>query len=207
MCSKALYALLAIPYLKCRRGHHSFDTTEFLKLLEPDLPDHVACYYCEKLHEIKRLKRHTNEDKRCDIRVSNTIRYNTHFTFSYTIFQMAMKRHRQGASTAALLKHLAYNEHVPPGDIRLTASPRIRNGSLLLRNQYIFIIHRGNDSSLGERMWAYICPHLKEIRGRVIFHIGGKVEYRMAYLDGTQDIDTNVSMAQCDCCEIGRAHV
>lgn len=23
----------------------------------------------------------------------------------------------------------------------------------------------------------------------------------MAYLDGTQDIDTNVSMAQCDCCD------
>lgn len=110
LCSKRLYALLAIPYLKCQHGHSPFSTAEFLCLLETGLPNHIVCYYCDKLHAIKHLRRHIKYATRCDVKVNELMRTYIHPRFSYVIFQMAMKRHRQGLDHSSLLNLLSYHE-------------------------------------------------------------------------------------------------
>lgn len=145
LCCTPLYTLLAIPYLKCKHGHHHFKTSEFLSLLERDLKDYIACYHCAKLHAIKPNKKHTSQASRCDISVCSLMRQYVGYHFSYIVFQMAMKRHRQDADTRSLLKLLHSDAISSAGDIQLTSSTRISNGRLIARRRYIFVVHHGND--------------------------------------------------------------
>ncbi|OBT70547.1 hypothetical protein VF21_10432 [Pseudogymnoascus sp. 05NY08] len=150
LCTKRLYALLAIPYLKCKHGHTPFNKTEFLRLLESGLPDHIVCYYCEKLHAIKRLQRHLEYTTRCDVKSNEAMRTYIHPRFSYVIFQMVMKRHRQGLDYSSLIKLLSYNVWSWCGPDEIKTSARIVDGSLLLRQQHIILVHPNNDSFFAE---------------------------------------------------------
>ena len=140
---------------------------EFLTLLEPGLPDHVLCYYCKKFHAIKHAKRHIYENlsyyssprrqvPKCwganlDSRALSLISEN----FSWIVFQMAMKRYRQGRDYTRLLDLMSYHATTSwkPGYVRQrTALLRIVNGSLLVREQRVFLPFRED-----ERWGA--CPH------------------------------------------------
>ncbi|ELR08051.1 hypothetical protein GMDG_08592 [Pseudogymnoascus destructans 20631-21] len=199
LCSKRLYALLAIPYLKCLHGHPPFSTAEFLRLLEPDLPDHIVCYYCEKLHKIKRLERHIKFTKRCDIPVNEAMRSYIHPRFSYVIFQMAMKRHRQGLDYSSPLKLLSYNEWSWIGPDEIKTSFRIVDGSLLLRQQHILLVHPNNDQMFTNTK-IMICPHIKQLRGTINCQSSGMGRYNMVYTPGSIEIDHTPTAVECDCC-------
>jgi hypothetical protein len=200
LCNKRLYTLLAIPYLRCPRGHPAFNKAEFLKLLEPSLPNHIVCYHCERLHDIRHPERHVKYDSRCDITVNEPMRTYIHPRFSHVIFQMAMKRHRQGLDTSSLLKLLSYEDSRYYDSIRTTASCRIVDGSLLLRQQHTFIVHPSSEPFFSAYMRANICPHTKELRSKVRYEALGTARYSMVYSPGSVDVDHTPTLVECDCC-------
>ncbi|OBT42615.1 hypothetical protein VE00_07110 [Pseudogymnoascus sp. WSF 3629] len=200
LCSKRLYAVLAIPYLKCQRGHAAFKTAEFLKLLEPSLPNHIACYYCNKLHQIKHAQRHIQLDKRCDIIVNEAMRTYIHPRFSYVVFRMVMKRYRQGLDHASLLRLLSYEDMGGTfGETRTDTSCRVVDGSLLVRQQSVFVVHPRNRARFPD-MKTTICPHAKELHGKVNFHATGRESCSMAYTPGSVDVDRTPTVVRCDSC-------
>lgn len=199
LCSKRLYALLAIPYLKCQNGHSPFSTDEFLRLLEPGLPDHIVCYYCEKLHAIKGPERHLSYTKRCDMTVNQSMRTYIHPRFSYVIFQMVMKRHRQGLDHSPLLKLLSYSEWSWVGPDETKTSSRIVDGSFLLRQQHILLVHPNNDTFF-TREKIMICPHAKQLCGKADYHTSAPEKYSMAYTTGTVEVVSTPAAAECDSC-------
>lgn len=199
LCCKDMYTLLAIPYLKCRRGHPAFKIGEFLRLLEPDLPDHIVCYHCERLHEIKHAQRHLPFDRRCDILVNELMRTYIHPRFSYVIFQMVMKRHRQGLDYSSLLKLLSYGDIDSEGETRTDASCRVVDGSLLVRQQDVFVVHAKYDILFSNRETT-ICPHAKELRGNTNSSATGRARYGMVYTPGSVDVDRTPTVVRCDSC-------
>ncbi|OBT88666.1 hypothetical protein VE02_03204 [Pseudogymnoascus sp. 03VT05] len=199
LCTKRLYALLSIPYLKCKNGHASFGKTEFLRLIEPDLPDHIVCYYCEKLHAIKRPGRHTRFTKRCDTKVNESMRSYIHPRFSYVIFQMVMKRHRQGLDTSSLIKLLSYDEWSLISHDKIKTSARIVDGSLLLRQQHIILVHPNNDA-LFSHVKIMICSHAKQLCSKIDYNASAPEKYKMVYTPGTVDIDRTPTTVLCECC-------
>ncbi|KFY82791.1 hypothetical protein V500_10331 [Pseudogymnoascus sp. VKM F-4518 (FW-2643)] len=200
LCSKRLYALLAIPYLKCQNGHSPFSTAEFLRLLEPGLPDHIVCYFCEKLHAMKSPERHLRYTKRCDMKVNQSMRTYIHPRFSYVIFQMAMKRHRQGLDCSSLVKLLSYSEWSWVGPDEIKTSSRIVDGSLLLRQQYILLVHPNNDMLFTRDDKIMICPHAKQLWGTIDYETSAPEKYNMTYTTGSVDVDRTPAAAECDCC-------
>lgn len=205
LCCTPVYALLAIPYLKCKRGHHPFKRSEFLSLLERDLKDYIACYHCAKLHTIKFDRKHILDSSRCDSRVSHLIDKYIGFKFSHVVFQMAMKRHRQGSySCWPLLRLLDTDKFsTKQHDFRETSSVKIANGTLIARHRSTFIIHRGNDGKFSKYWVTFICPHFSYVRGRVIHLPNGKAEYRMFHKSKGNEVEYGPGVAKCDCCAHG----
>lgn len=202
LCNKALYTLLSIPYLKFRRGHPAVAPAELLKLLEPDLPNHIVCYHCGKLHGIKRPAQHIQPDKRCDIVASESMRTYIHPRFSYVIFQMAMKRHRQGRSPHSLLQLLSYADSDSTNAIRTSSSCRVVDGSLLFRQQHIFIVHAHNEGTFRSDMKTTICPHAQELHGESDYGRRGREKNTMVYTPGSVDVDrAPPTAAHCDSCD------
>lgn len=122
--------------------------------------------------------------------------------FSYVVFQMAMKRNRQGADSQSLLKLLHYDKFNDRRDVQTSLSTRIANGALITRHRYIFIVHRGNDG-LFKNWGAVICPHFGTVCGKVIFLENSKVEYRMFHRSGGKDVEAGPGITKCDCCAHG----
>jgi hypothetical protein len=56
ICCWPIYFLFGTQYLKALEKSH-WDRYEFLKLLERELPDHIVCYHCKKLHAIVQAPR------------------------------------------------------------------------------------------------------------------------------------------------------
>ncbi|OBT63799.1 hypothetical protein VE03_06931 [Pseudogymnoascus sp. 23342-1-I1] len=191
LCTKRLYALLAIPYLKCQHGYPPFNKSEFLRLLEPSLPDHIVCYHCEKLHAIKHSKRHIQFTKRCDIKVNESMRSYIHPRFSYVVFQMVMKRYRQGLDYSSLLKLLPYDEWSWVGPDQIKASTRIITAPSSSAN---------NTSSSLRNAKIMICPHAKQLRGKINCSASAPEKYSLVYTTGSVDVDRTSPRAECDCC-------
>ncbi|OBT62770.1 hypothetical protein VE03_07714 [Pseudogymnoascus sp. 23342-1-I1] len=201
LCSKALYTLLSIPYLKCQRGHPAFNVSDFLRLLEPSLPDHIVCYCCGKLHEIKHAGQHVKFDKRCNFKVNEAMRSFIHPSFSHVVFQMVMKRYRQGRDHLSFLDLLSYQDPgSSEGESRVETSCRIVDGSLLVRQQHIFIVHRHNQSRFTLYMKTMICPHAQELYGKIDYRSSGTAIYSMVYTTGGVDVDRSPSVVGCDSC-------
>ncbi|OBT95567.1 hypothetical protein VE01_05982 [Pseudogymnoascus verrucosus] len=201
LCTKRLHALLCIPYLRCKNGHAPFSKAEFLRLLERDLPDYIVCYYCEKLHSIKRAGRHVKFTKRCDSKVNEAMRTYIHPRFSYVVFQMLMKRHRQDPSRdlSSLLNLLSYNEWswIGPDETKTTA--RIVDGSLLLRQQHTLLVHPNNDMCFTHDN-IMICPHIAQLRCKINCSASGAERYSMCYTGDRVDIDRTPTSVECECC-------
>lgn len=139
----------------------------FLTLLEPELPDQVLCYYCRKFHAIKNAREYIynylpyynstgRQPPKCfKADVKSGACYISQ-NLSWTVFQMAMKRYRQGRDYTGLLVLMSFHlmNSREPGHVRhITDSFRVSNGSLLSREQRVYLPFRGE----GDEWWA--CPH------------------------------------------------
>jgi hypothetical protein len=87
-------------HLKALSGAGAHDNLDFLRLLERDYPDHIACYYCQDLHPIADANRYRptlgvprNSIPSCVSHLPLEFFINEHF--SYAIFQMIMTIYRR----------------------------------------------------------------------------------------------------------------
>lgn len=168
-----LYSCLKMKYLQSLKEAEYSVMNSFLHLLERDLPDHIVCPECNKLHYIPFAERHlasqlyltpSNDSLRCRV-ADSTGHYvaGTPGGFSSTIFRMAMKTHRQGKDTTALLRLLSYKKmnNYLMGFVELyTAEARIRHDSLLMRDQKVFMVPTSQKTPLPWYGSFGICRHI-----------------------------------------------
>ena len=183
LCCGPIYSLLGIR--KLYRDKENFDTIELLEVLERDLPDYIVCYYCKRFHAIKYAKKHIHSYKNLYGLVSpspcwmanvyDVERIDPYFCF--TVFQMAMKRYRQGADFSPILKLMVFEGGVyeaPRWDVihRVTVLYRIVDGSLLVRKQVVFQVDHASDMPFSSLPCFYTCEHLRGYRYGVAGTVG-----------------------------------
>lgn len=168
-----LYSCLKMKYLQPLKEAEYSVMNKFLHLLERDLPAHIVCPHCNKLHYIPFAKRHrisqlyfTDGENllKCRIRDSRD-QYNRRNPggFSSTIFRMVMKTHRQGKDTTALLRLLSYRHmhRYLQGFIELdTVEAQIRHDSLIMRDQKVFMVPISQKTPLPWYSSFGFCHHI-----------------------------------------------
>ncbi|OBT91200.1 hypothetical protein VE02_00347 [Pseudogymnoascus sp. 03VT05] len=166
LCSHHLYSSLKTEYhlktdssfridnLHPPRDADSMTMNTFLHLLERDLPLHIIYPHCNKLHYTPLASRHlvteryspTTSQTWTKCRTRDSLGQGIQYTpphFTSTIFLMAMKAYRQGRDTTKLLRLLSHKQinEDPEGFVELhTSEARIRNDSLLVRDQMVFML-------------------------------------------------------------------
>lgn len=180
----ASYALSCTPIYELGRGQYlktgnftALQAFEFLKLLSRDLPDCIACCYCRSFHNIRHANLHamylnqatawwiSNSEPQCwkvDRKILNMTTYlGDHF--GSTLFDMVMKRHRQGADCSALLGLLAGQDKIRLNyqeTLKMSTLCRIINGSLLVRRQVIVLVRFPRTDKRIPLDELHICSHL-----------------------------------------------
>lgn len=115
LCCSLILSALGSGHLKELKG---WDRYDFLVLLERDLPQYIACDSCKRLHSTKKPhdydwteleNRYLDADFRPCFSSDENLRTRKyiHRSFSYPLFRMAMKRHRQGEDIDSLRKILS----------------------------------------------------------------------------------------------------
>jgi len=132
--------------------------------LENYLPDYIFCHSCKQLHTANSaLLKDKYGNLPCRKKdFENLTHMHIYETFSYPIFQLAMKRHRLGLDPTDNLNLLRYN-NCTYGDgytHQCVASPRIINGSLFVRDQHNVLIEPGQEVRFPVDAKIGICPHM-----------------------------------------------
>jgi hypothetical protein len=155
LCCWPIYSTLKSQYVKIIKDDQQLDCYKFLKLLERDLPDYISCYYCRKLHAIKKAHQYLYYNWRyynmgyvlpcCQVDFNTMTYLYIHPAFSFTVFHMTMKLYRQGSDYSKLLKLLSHQSETHfDGSYstveKRTASSEIVAGSLFIREQRRFMI-------------------------------------------------------------------
>lgn len=149
----------------------------FLVLLERDLPTHILCPHCNKLHPISNPSKHLPSQRpsqaaslikkpwlecwKADLR--NGVRMGIHAEFSSTLFRMAMKFHRQGRDTGQLLYFLSYDPITKNrgGFVeQCRATAQINDNSLLVREQRVFMVPSSQRIPVPWHGGIHICAHM-----------------------------------------------
>lgn len=166
-----LFTYLGPKRLENLRLHPELD--EFLELLSRDTLDYVKCCHCKRLHSIIFIHRYIpatngrgdyNRESPC--RLDDQTRWVTHYiheNFSSTAFRMIMKRHRQGrvveipqglfSSKPKILKWQEFNAWSRAWHL-------IADDSLLVRTQYVFLLHHGSMVPFWNgKLGLVMCPH------------------------------------------------
>jgi hypothetical protein len=137
------------------------------EMLGREYPDHLECYYCRDMHAVDKVNEYASgwaKSKSCwklnhKVRTAKFI----HPKFSFTVFRMIMKRHRQGTDCDKLLELLAYRS----GAVREGAQvkqvvtvPKIVNGRLSMRIETVYVILSKERSELYLLNRNLVeCPH------------------------------------------------
>jgi hypothetical protein len=174
LCCRSICSILGADAFAAVKDGDELDTMqEYIALLERDLPNHLACFYCGKLHSIKKAPSYRRSSNYCgrwdiieapqcwraDLHLA-TFSY-IHWDFSYIVFQMVMKRYRQGLDFTGLLHLLnkrAETQARREYTYQKSVQARIVTGCLLVRTQAIFVYST-------QQRWLtlapefIICPH------------------------------------------------
>lgn len=150
LCCRTTYNAIGSLYVK---SLVLYDKYEFLALLERDLPQYIACYHCDSLHSIKKARRYDwskyknrytkdHREKPCFGPEDSNMAY-VQPSFSFVLFQMAMKLYQQEKDHRTILEMLS-SKTKTYCILRDTAKQRcwrarIVAGSLVLRDQTIIL--------------------------------------------------------------------
>jgi hypothetical protein len=210
LCCRPIHFLLGINYRKLCCGEN-FDTFKLLEVLERDLPDHIACYDCKKLHAIKDAKRHIYSNRYFLIRprgrpiplcwMANLDREVDSYIdpgFCFTVFQMAMKRHRQGADPSPLLDLMLSKNEMYKDWSRTTGLHHIVDGSLLVRVQTVFQVNHASIKPFLSQTGFRICPHFGYTMRKE--PAGGTYECRRLRWDSQENFESWGVLIQCKFC-------
>jgi hypothetical protein len=210
LCCRPIYFILGTQYLKALEENEQLDRYKFLTLLERELSNYIACYYCKKLHAINKAHRHLYTHRYylgAGCYLSSSLEAGLdiftplfiHDNFSFTVFQMAMKLHCQGLDCSKLLNLLSYKTktHFRRGYVvQCTALAQIVDSSLIIREQRIFMMPPTQPIP-----WEpdfIICPHFPFIL------VEGFKQYwdiiQIAYWDESKDYQKEEGIIQCKYC-------
>lgn len=173
LCCWPIHSILQSQYIKIIKEVQHLDRYKFLTLLERDLPNHILCYSCKRLHAMKNAHEHfysywQRYSYSGGILPCWQADYNTivtlyiHSAFCFTVFQMTMKLYRQGLDYSRLLKLLSHQTQTysERGYIEhCTASSKIVAGSLFIRQQKRFTTTQ-RITTLRDISFV-ICPHTR----------------------------------------------
>lgn len=117
ICCRPVYFALGTQYLEDLRPMErstGLYRELLLKLLERDLPEHIICGFCKKLHAMNKPRRylHSNSDyfnhlKCWKVDYESMTGLYIHEEFSSSVFEMTMKRYGQGSEYSNLLDLLS----------------------------------------------------------------------------------------------------
>lgn len=204
-----LYSCLEMQCLRPLKKAECSVVNGFLRLLDRDLPGHLLCPHCNKFHSMSLAETHlpsrraflsSNPSLACWSADSGSdIKKAIHFEFSSTIFRMAMKAHRQGHDTANLVNLLSYGttNFVRSGFVeqRSTAA-RIQDGSLLLREQRVFMIPSSQKLPLPWHGGIDICPHIRFVTMLGLYKYG----IRIPKSDAIEGYENKQGIIYCEYC-------
>jgi hypothetical protein len=178
-CRQFYFALGTQPLKKAQIGEVMGCQSKFLYFLERDCPDHIYCYYCSKLHSMDKAHWHTPSLRaKAGKGTPDTIHaygspsclqancenyFYLHPNFTFVVFQMAMKRYRQGRDCSTLLQLLSYPTitgwihecfQQSAHEVRIS-----KKGKLIYRQQQRFKLPRDASISIPWAVCARVCPH------------------------------------------------
>jgi hypothetical protein len=189
ICCRPVYFALGTQYLEDLRpkeGSTGLHRERLLKLLEKDLPDHIICGICKKLHAINKARRHLRRNRdyfnhlKCWSKDYESTNLYVHGESSSAVFEMTMKRYRQGSDYSDLLDLLSlktYTTHYRRGYVeQRRAAAKVINGSLIVREQKVFMIPATQPIPFPWDASFIICRHIlfwtiKDLN-RYLRHIG-----------------------------------
>jgi hypothetical protein len=176
LCCWPIYSTLKSQYVKIIKDDQQLDRYKFLTLLERDLPDYILCYYCRRLHAIKKAHQYFYYTWRyynrgydllcCQVDFNNMTSSYIHPAFSFTVFHMTMKLYRQGFDYSKLLKLLSHQSETYLDSSYSTiekrsASSKIMAGSLFIREQRRFMILPTQPITIPKNIILTICRHIR----------------------------------------------
>ncbi|KAH7411354.1 hypothetical protein BKA64DRAFT_772931 [Cadophora sp. MPI-SDFR-AT-0126] len=168
----ANFALTCLPIYRLFTNSCRFmnddDKLEFLELLERDLPNHIVCQSCIKLHSIKKAHKYVQNRwmgnsplPACRVELKRRhVQFHLHKDFSLVLFQMAMKLNQQGRDASRILGFLSSESGKYLHDKYLeqySSLARVVDNRLLLRDQRVCKVPTSN--RLPREMTFWICPH------------------------------------------------
>ncbi|PMD54134.1 uncharacterized protein K444DRAFT_539965 [Hyaloscypha bicolor E] len=212
--------LIGTQYLE-NLATSSHETLVFLKLVEHDLQDQIACNSCRKLHRIKNARKYigyhhlVEPDCLVDDRKARVYGY-IHQKFSSTVFKMAMKHHHlfgYDARSRQLLNLLSVESYTHGWRTlvkKQDAECRIKNGSLFTCKRVAF---HGTYTAFerGSIRFFEICPHLElesigrsaSLRITSSYHVSRKRSSRLLHCEkssNTKEGDLCSELQQCRYC-------
>jgi hypothetical protein len=193
LCCHSIYAILGTRHWKSLRTRDQQRLT-FLTLLERDLPKYIFCHPCKILHLSQKESDESGvcwDPSRPLLRpcareefLGGIIGY-IHPQFSFSTFQMAMKRYRLGLPYSDYLSRLGHDwtSHGYTSDEMLPyqsrAQAKIVARSLILRIQYVLLIPLHRTLQIPRWSPMGICPHIEimDLNARMLEDIQCKVEH------------------------------
>jgi len=171
LCSHNLYSIIGSQYFK------DLSTTpelgSLLQLLDRDLPDHIFCVRCLKLHQPRRpdLKERSRDaqfsQRKCfqqDVQLGTSDYYHNGFRFEQV--QMAMKLHRLGQDVSGYLGALSFAENDTLGPRTLKVfEARVISDEVIVRVQHWLFVAYGQPvilptKGLRRLPFGQVCGHL-----------------------------------------------
>jgi hypothetical protein len=146
----------------------------FIRLLERDLPLHIVCSECRKLHSMRLAKKYRPVHSAPSYNISRSrcteadlekdVMTSILQIFSSTIFRMALKAHLLGHDTGTFLKLLSYETKIVVriGYLaQISATCRIQDGSFLIRTQQVLMIPPLLHVCVPCYHPVDVCPHIR----------------------------------------------
>lgn len=171
LCCTPIYHLIGSKYRNTTR-HRRFNITTLLSQLERNLPDHIVCYDCQKLHSIKHVSQYAYSKSyysawiprippKC-LHSDSEARSWIHPDFSTLVFRITMKRYHQGMDYLPFLELLSrtwqifyHAKHIGT----IASWCRIERGSLLVRTQAVFPLRFDESIRFIFEHVCLVCPH------------------------------------------------
>ena len=167
LCSRSMLNIFGTQVLRSLPLESgAIERTRFLHLLEKDLPDHLFCHHCLKLHpgdpNGDPSKRWLSFDETECSRVHGvvSVRYIYHIRYEYA--HLLMRNYRLGRPYQTNLEKLSktYAYHFPEKSHKYEITADIVDGELFLQVNHTLRLRKEWDISTIRTNISQICPHL-----------------------------------------------
>lgn len=217
LCCYSIFDILGTRYWEALQTEiQQRERETFLSLLERDLPGYILCYHCTILHSGNKTRYETRIQPSTQPRhrygvtpcrkeelLGGVFKY-VHKDFSFSIFQMTMKRYRLGLDYSYNLSLLACKttgrRSIEGFPYQCTAQARIITGSLFLRVQQVLLIPSGRALKSLASCRITICPHVGTVAKDCEAQLPENVQCQIAHQHNLNQCIRYSGLKQCNYC-------